>query len=139
VPQRIEMITPLGFLSGNFRTWNNIPMENLTIRFLRILHIGIVFFVIFGCLFDSRTVLKLHVLFVPLMILHWKTNNGRCFLTNLEYRLKGVPLNSIETEDGFIKSLLKYFMKTLPSDIAIRRGIYVVALACWLQSLCRLL
>ena len=45
-------------------------------------------YAVFGGLFsNTKTVLWIHALVCPLTILHWNTNNGACFLTELEQKL----------------------------------------------------
>jgi hypothetical protein len=109
--------------------------------FLRGTHIGIVFFVLFGFLSPWPIVLKVHAVFVPLMILQWKLNQGMCALTNFEHWLKREPAAkpSQDSEDQFIKSLLRYFKDPPPSDQFIEKGIHAFSWTCWLFSIFRLL
>jgi len=39
-----------------------------------------------GLLASSKTALMLHAAIFPLTILHWKTNNSKCVLTELEHK-----------------------------------------------------
>ena len=64
-------------------------LKFVVIKLLEVLHFAIVIFVIFGCLFTSRLVLLFHLIFLPILILHWKTNQGVCYLTQIENKING--------------------------------------------------
>jgi hypothetical protein len=107
-------------------------------RLLHWVHLLIACFVVFGCLMPFRIALLGHFFFVPGMLLHWKLNHNRCFLTDLEYRLQGIAPDTVKDEDGFVKSMLKTVFKEMPSPLALHVGIRVVALTSWLVTCGRL-
>lgn len=49
-----------------------------------IIHIILVYFIILGFLLPYEY-LWIHLLTFPLIVLHWKTNNDKCILTEYEY------------------------------------------------------
>lgn len=87
-------------------------MRSLTAGLLWLLHIGIVAFVIFGWLSPSAPVLFAHLFFLPLMVIHWKTNHGKCILTQWETGLRqhglGKPAAPEKTEQSspFIAAII---------------------------------
>src|ERR1700722_13032063 len=112
-------------------------MQNIAALFLRIAHAFITFFILLGCFASHKAVLWVHFCFVPLVYLHWKTNRNRCVLTNFEYRLKGIDPQAVTDEDGFVRSLLKMFMKDLPPPQTLRKIIHGVTIACWTITVLR--
>jgi len=89
--------------------------------------------------------LKIHLIFIPLVILQWKLNKGTCILTNMEHALKGEDSeqsSSGEERDAqqgrFIKSILGKCFNPLPSDKNIQIGIYLVMLTSAAISLIRI-
>lgn len=101
---------------------------------LKLLHLGFVFFVLLGWLVPVRSILLLHLATVPLMILQWRLNRGTCVLTNLERLIQGKAAYAEEAQGQFIKQLLKTCYSELPSDSAIRRGLYLLVVLVWLSS-----
>ncbi len=98
---------------------------------VRALHIALLLFVIFGWSAQSAFLLSIHAAFIPAMVLHWKTNNDRCFLTVLEDRLvggkPGVP-------GGFIGSLIEGILGSRPSDAQLKVLLYFVLITTWSLS-----
>jgi hypothetical protein len=70
------------------------------------------------------------------MNLQWKLNHGRCLLTNLENWIRGEEPHGEESQ--FVKSILRRCLTTMPSDLKIRWGIYLVMWMVWGLSLARL-
>lgn len=103
---------------------------------LRFIHALITLFVLAGCFLPWHKVLYVHIVLVPLVIAHWKINDGRCILTIWEHALmKRDP----ESEDDFVKGYLRSLFKDkLPGDEAIHIGIHAVAWSCWAFSVVRL-
>lgn len=88
-------------------------MIKFAIFVTRQIHWLVILFVLFGYLLDSQTWLIIHALTGPLIIIHWATNNGKCYLTVLENKLReienpGIKLDS--SEEGFIS---RFFRNTL--------------------------
>ncbi len=110
-------------------------MTALLVSLLRVIHYFIVGFNLFAWLCPHALVLKVHLWFIPLMILQWKLNRNTCVLTNVEQMLLGKPARSEEEESQFIKSMLAHCMRELPSNEVIERGTYLVLFVAWGLSL----
>ena len=53
---------------------------------------------------------------VPTMKIHWMTNDGICFLSTLEYRLRGLEFAGTSEQPGFIYRMAQFvFGKATPS------------------------
>ena len=92
----------------------------------------LVLFVLFAWLTPWDAVLAVHLCLVPLMQVQWWLNNDTCLLTNLERFLLNKPQ---EAPGDFVKSLLSLFLSDLPSDHALKLGIYIVTWGAWLLYL----
>lgn len=112
-------------------------MSRIFIGALRFLHLAILLFVLLGWLAPWRNILLLHAAFVPLMILHWKTNNDTCCLTSVEQQLRGSHREN--TAGSFIKSILLVFFVSLPPDSVIQRYLYLTLFTTWGVGVLRLL
>lgn len=61
----------------------NTCIFSCSMTFILFIHHIINIFIYFGWLFNAHNVLLFHVVFPLLVLLHWKTNNNRCFLTQI--------------------------------------------------------
>lgn len=109
------------------------------ISILRALHIVVIIFVLFAWLVPDPMVLKVHLAFVPLMIVHWLSNKGTCFLTNIENWLLGASGRKNEQQGEFSRRLIETLCRVTPSDRALCLIIYSLVLASWSASLYRIL
>ena len=79
-------------------------IKNLTINkilywVIKILHMSLVVFIICVPLFFFSTyLLFLHFMLIPLILLHWFTNQNICFLTTVEKLLKGIDIDDDDYE-----------------------------------------
>ena len=110
----------------------------LLIHLIRFIHYFIFFFVLIGWLFNNKIILISHLVFIPIMLLHWKLNNNTCFLTNLENSLKDKNSKEEKTEGVFVKSILSICFNTVPSDEKLRLLIYLTISLAWIVSLVKL-
>ena len=78
------------------------------------------------------------LLLVPMIELHWKTNDNICALTSLENHLRGEKNAGTHEQEWFIKGILSIFMKKLPSDENIWLGMNVIMWTSWVISGLRL-
>ncbi|MEK7355160.1 MAG: DUF2784 family protein [Bdellovibrionota bacterium] len=111
-------------------------MTKTLIRILQLTHTALLLFVMTACFLPWKEVWLVHLVFVPLMFLHWKTNRNRCVLTQIEARLKGereVP------EGGFIKGLWIKIFKRAPSERTLQRLINSILVVVWTTSVLRYL
>jgi hypothetical protein len=77
-----------------------------------------------------------HLVFIPLLILQWKLNNGRCLLTDLEYLLQNKPLKPADGDNsnGFVKNILTQLCKQTPSDRQVMLLMYIIMAISFLLS-----
>jgi hypothetical protein len=68
----------------------------------------------FGC-FLPKKYLPFHLLSWPLVYLHWKTNNNKCVISQIEYKLKYNTTINSPTSDNHDDDY--YFMKKIFKDI----------------------
>ncbi|MEL7034897.1 MAG: DUF2784 family protein [Cyanobacteria bacterium J06592_8] len=108
--------------------------KNILIAFTKLIHILILFFVIFGWLIPSQLWRIIHLIFIPAMILQWQFNQGTCILTNLENKLRGETAQKQQQQGQFIKGLLGKCCQPLPSDRTLKNVIYGMITTSWLLS-----
>lgn len=108
------------------------------VKFLSILHLTSTFFLFFGCLVPQKF-LWVHVLFWPLVFLHWQLNNGNCIITDLQKKAGDQQLTTESGSWPYIRGLLATFVDTRNiQDNQIRDAIYAIYTASWAVSLYRL-
>ena len=56
---------------------------NIILNLIRLAHISICLLLAFGFLLPNKYLI-FHIIFYPLVLLHWYTNKNNCFLTELE-------------------------------------------------------
>ena len=91
-------------------------MRKFAIFCTRKIHFAVILFVMFGWLSTQNGVLLTHLVFCPLLLIHWATNDDRCYLTELEYKLEKKPLPTVESgqkkaENTFLGSFIKNSLK----------------------------
>lgn len=96
---------------------------------VRALHIALVAFVVLAPLVPDLW--PLHALLVPLLWLHWATNEDACALTELEKRLRGV-----DEAGSFVHSVVGPVFRMGESDWG--RVCWGVSAAAWALTLARL-
>lgn len=119
-------------------------------RFVHWIHWIFLVFVLFGWLLPWQPVWIVHLLVVPGLILHWRTNNNRCVLTEMEERLKqangsassaqaAIKSDEDVVEGQFIKGVIERLTGQVPSETFMTSLIYGVMVVVWLLSLVRVL
>lgn len=105
----------------------------LAARFIHAIHWLFLIFVLTGWLSPWTMGLIAHAIVIPCLILHWRTNNNRCVLTELEERYRERPEEALpETpkeaaEEGqFIRSAWEKMTGRKPSDDFLAKLIYGV-------------
>jgi hypothetical protein len=83
---------------------------------IHIFHKLFVYFVVFGFLLPKKYLIY-HLVTWPLVWFHWKTNNGYCFLTQLESRLNNK--DSPNVVEAHANSGDSEFMRQLFNNIGI--------------------
>ena len=108
---------------------------------LDVIHRIVVYFMVFGFILPKKY-LKFHLLTYPLIWLHWKLNNNKCFLTELEYKLKGIkyedtPSYNKDHDFPYMRKIFNEF-GLYPSDESIHQVVMATILVSWLISFTRL-
>jgi len=89
----------------------DIPKTNLVLaEIVKCFHIGIVLFTAIGWILPWSESWILLLILVPVMKLHWITNNGTCVLTNLEEKLRGNPDAGTTNQVGFVFRIVHFIL-----------------------------
>jgi MFS-type transporter involved in bile tolerance (Atg22 family) len=99
--------------------------------FVRILHMGVIAWMLWAPFSSSLHVVRLHVILAPFLMMHWATSTDGCALTLLESRLRGIPPHT-----SFIHSVVSPIY--VISDADVRRVAWITTLVLWGVSLRRL-
>lgn len=92
---------------------------------LQILHIIIIGYVVLTPFIGSQLLMNTHLVFVPGMMLHWYTNDNKCFLTNLENNLKRKNKINEEEEKGFANKIISRVFNYEIDDKSFDKFMYV--------------
>ncbi|MBJ24523.1 MAG: hypothetical protein CMB64_07640 [Euryarchaeota archaeon] len=97
---------------------------------IKFIHISIILYVLLGWIVNNQIIWYSILVMIPLLQIHWKMNNGVCFLTTIEKNLR----NNQEDEYTFVGELVKKYFNTELSDsmiaFIIYFGMYFSALLC---------
>src|SRR4029079_19804711 len=63
-------------------------IKEILLKFITLIHILFVLFIVLAPFSNSNYILILHFIFVPFMILHWILNDNTCVLTIIERNLR---------------------------------------------------
>jgi len=106
-------------------------------RFCFWLHVAIFLFIALGWALPSRPWLLFYLIFLPLVVLHWRLNRGACLLNNLEnwlrYRRWRAPAENPE-EGAWLRTLLSSSTGIALSPSAMDRLIYGAMALLWLLA-----
>lgn len=115
------------------------------LKFIQYTHWAVLLFVLTAWFYPWAPALWLHVVFVPLMILHWRTNRNRCFLSQLEEKYKVPHEASVHQrvkrdahESQFIKHVWAKIFRKTPTDRVLNKAIYGIVGLVWAISVARL-
>lgn len=113
-------------------------IKDFLIYFIRVIHFFLLIFLLLGWLFSSQNILLIHLLLIPLVILHWWTNSGACFLTQIEHRLSRVSsYTRRESQGEFSRSLLAKLFGIELTNRQLAVLIYSCLVLSWMLSLLR--
>ena len=79
---------------------------------LQYIHHFIALFITLGWLFNNKNILLFYILFIICVVIHWKTNDDKCFLTVIYNRLCGYDDRKLFNEFTGIIGLKKYKLWT---------------------------
>lgn len=80
---------------------------NLVKNLRKIIHYLITLYIIIGWTPDNKKMLIIHIIFICGVLIHWITNNNRCFLSEYEYG---------DDPQAYTKNLLNKFGIKLNND-----------------------
>lgn len=79
---------------------------NLGATLVKVFHISIIIYMSFGWIITNKLIWISILIFAPLFHIHWKTNEGKCILTNIEKRLRDNDNGQGTFIGGLSKSIL---------------------------------
>ncbi len=102
-----------------------------------IIHLSITLFCIVAFL-GPEAVLWFHVVFVPLMVLHWRLNDDICILTDAELWLLGKTRDDIGDGQFFVSRISEFFLTQPLTEDAANKVARGVTWAVWAICVIRL-
>jgi hypothetical protein len=103
-----------------------------------LIHVAVLGGVVLGWALPGRSWLSGYLVFLPLMILHWKMNRGACILNNLENWLRHRRWRAPETnreEGAWLRTLLADATGIMLSPARMDAVIYGAVAVFWLLGL----
>jgi hypothetical protein len=112
----------------------------LLILALKTLHWIIVLYGVSGWLSPNEGWLIVYLVFVPIMVIHWRFNDNSCILNNIEtWLLTGKWRNKHNPEEGgFVHTTLLRVLGWAPSARVMDQVIYGLMAAVWIVGYVRL-
>src|SRR5581483_300180 len=105
-------------------------------RFCFWLHVAVFLFIALG--WALRPMLLFYLIFLPLVVLHWRLNRGACLLNNVEnwlrHRRWRAPAQNPE-EGAWLRTLIASTLGVALSAPAMNRLIYSAMALFWLLAL----
>lgn len=100
---------------------------------LKVFHWVVVVYNLTGWLATSATWLTVYLVFVPIMVIHWRLNNNSCILNNVESWIEtGKWRDEANLEEGaFVRTAVLKILGWAPSEKVFDRLIYVLMAALW--------
>jgi len=113
----------------------------MMVHVIHLTHWVVLLFVLLAWVSPWPALLWLHAIFVPGMMIHWRTNDNRCVLTELEekYKVRTGKVVVADEEAQFVKSIWLRFFGGQPSERVLSALYYGVPGLAWLTSVLRLL
>lgn len=109
----------------------------MTVDFLivliRVIHTAILGFVLLAWAIPNSVAWKVHIILIPVMVLHWRTNQNKCFLTDIENWLRKKKERPVI--ESFVKSLIGNILTHKQREICIQVIVWMSWLACVLNEL----
>ena len=107
-------------------------LDTLTIYSIRLLHLLFIIFVVVTPFTNYITILGMHFITIPFLILHWILNNDVCFLTEIEHKLSNKPRN--KTFFGRLIQPVYRFNQQFENHF-----LYTVTIMLWLITLIKII
>lgn len=108
---------------------------NVIADIVKVIHISLILYILLGWVINNHYIWYSILIMIPLLQIHWKMNQGVCFLTTIENKLR----NRIVKDSTFIGELSKkIFKKELNDsmvDFIIYFGMYSSASICIIRLL----
>ncbi len=113
---------------------------SMMVQVIHLTHWVVLLFVLLAWMSPWPALLWLHVVFVPGMIIHWRTNNNRCVLTELEekYKVRAGTIAIEDEEAQFVRSIWLRAVGSEPSERLLKALYYGLPALAWLLSVSRL-
>lgn len=77
-------------------------MKDILLKFITLLHVLFVIFVVVTPFVNSNYFLFIHSIFIPFLILHWICNDNTCVLTIIERKLRKEINKTDDVDDDCI-------------------------------------
>ena len=108
--------------------------KDILLKFITLLHILFVLFVVVTPFTNSTYLLFLHFIFVPFMMLHWVLNDNTCILTIIEKKLKKEIYGEVDEEDCITCKLIEPVYDFRKNYSTFSTIIYTITFLLWLIS-----
>lgn len=113
-------------------------MKELLLKFITLLHLLFIIFIIVTPFLNSNYLLLLHAIFVPFMVLHWICNDNTCILTVVERKLRKDIYGTFDKDDCITCRLIEPVYDFRKNHQGFTTIIYVVTFILWSISVGRL-
>lgn len=107
-------------------------MSNLILTSIQLIHLLFVMFIVIVPFTNDKKLLTLHALVIPVLYLHWITNDNSCALTLMERNLRHVTGKSID--DCFTCKIIDPIFKFSENNRDINIYIYLFTFGLWCIS-----
>jgi hypothetical protein len=113
-------------------------MNEIILKFITIVHILLILFVIGIPFTNSNYFLLLHAVFIPFMILHWVCNDNTCVLTVIEKYVRKQLYGEVDSDKCFTCKLIEPVYDVNKNYKSFSKAIYIITIGLWLMSTCKL-
>ena len=110
-------------------------IKDIIIKFITLLHIFFILFVIITPFLSSNYLLLLYTLTIPFLILHWLCNDNTCVLTIVERKLRG---KERDDKDCFTCRLIEPVYDFNKNYETFSTATYIIVISLWLLSTAKL-
>ena len=106
-----------------------------------LVHWAVLLFVLVGWALPWKFALWFHALLIPMLAIHWLTNENRCFLTEIEEKFKASALHPQRpsNEEPFIGYIIRKITGKKLTEKALASVSYGVMTIVWILTVLRLM